>query len=600
MRNCPVKAIAFDNNRGSVDINFDRCVGCGVCIGLCASSAILPIDSKMEVKNILQNNEIVVAICDPSISGEFVDISDYRKFVQMIRKLGFTYVNEVSFGADVIACKYNELIEQYKGKYFISSNCPSVVNFIEKYNTELLSNVAPLLNPVFATARIVRHKYGENIKVVCITPCLSIKHDIRKEEYMGLIDGSLTFVELREMFAEDGIVESSFDYSDFDPPFGYKGSLFPIMRGFLEAMGKDTTVLTADMISVSGYADVKEIAKIFKSNITTLHRHYDPYFCQGGCIMGKGTSSNGEKFMRMSAVVKYADKRLATFDIVRWKREIDEYIKLDYSCTFKNNSQLQPTPEHSKIQEVLSVLGVNKLKSNSGCGACGFGSCKEFAVSVAKGISTPYSCLTYSLKQQNDYIENLQNINKRLSETEEALKTSESTANKEKIELENNQEIITNLLQKLPFGIIIADNNFKVVYANRTFAQLMGDDIVEIEEVIPGLKGADLNSLIPKDIMTTFRYVLQSAESVGDKDIVINDVPLLISLFPIKRKDMVGAFIRDIENPLVQKEQIIDRVNKAIDENMKMVQEIGFLLGEGASKTERTLNSIIKTYLNVK
>lgn len=598
VRNCPVKSIDFDNKTDKVSINFDRCVGCGICIGLCASNAIKPINSINDVKQILQNNNKVVAICGPSISGEFVDISDYRRFVQMIRKLGFTYVNEVSFGADIIAIKYNELIKKHVGKYFLTSNCPSVVNMIEKYNTELLPNMAPLLTPAFATAKIVRHKYGNDIKVVYITPCLSAKHDIHKEGNKSLIDAALTFIELREMFAEDGIVESSFDYSDFDSPVGYKGSLFPISRGFIETMECNKTLLDSDIASVSGYNDVKEITKIFQNNTNTLDLHFDLYFCQGGCITGKGTSPNGEKFMRKAAVCKYANKRLSNFDISQWKRDIELYSELDFSRTFENNNQILPTPEDSKIKEVLKTLRINHTNENSGCGACGFSSCKEFAVSVAKGLSTPYSCLTYSMKQQNDYIENLHNINQRLSETETALKQSEENAKNEKIELENTQEIITSLLQKLPFGIIIVDSNLKVVYTNRKFAKLMGEDIVEIEEIIPGLKGADLNSLIPKDIITSFKYALQSIEAVNDKDIIINDIPLLISIFPIGRQDMVGAFIRDVENPLVQKEQIIERINRAIDENMNMVQKIGFLLGEGASKTERTLNSIIKNYIN--
>lgn len=598
VRNCPVKAIAYDNQTGLVNINFNRCVGCGICIGLCASNAIQPIDSKQEVKTILQTNENVVAICDPSISGEFVDISDYRKFVQMIRKLGFSYVHEASFGADIIAIKYNELLQKYKGKYFIFANCPSVMSLIEKYNTELLPNIAPLISPAFATAKIVRHKYGNDIKVVYITSCLSIKHDIKQEENAGLIDSALTFVELRDMFNEDGIVESSFEYSDFDYPVGYKGSIFPVMRGFIETMGCNTSVLSGETATISGYTDVKEITKIFKDNISYLNHHFDTYFCQGCCIMGKGTTPNGEKFVRKAAVVKYANKRLADFNIDQWSKDIDTYSQLDFSRNFINDNQILPLPDSKKIQEVLTQLGVNRKNKNTGCGACGFNSCKDFAISVAKGISTPYSCLTYSMKQQNDYIHNLQNINQKLSQTETALKESESKATREKIELENSQEIINNLMQKLPLGIIIIDNNLKIVYANHTFAQLMGDDIVEIEEVIPGLKGADLSSIIPNDIMTSFKYVSQSAQPVNDKDIQINDTPLLISIFPIKRKDMIGAFIRDVENPIVQKEQIIDRINKAIDENMRMVQEIGFLLGEGASNTERTLNSIIKNYIN--
>jgi hypothetical protein len=40
------------------------------------------------------------------------------------------------------------------------------------------------------------------------------------------------------------------------------------------------------------------------------------------------------------------------------------------------------------------------------------------------------------------------------------------------------------------------------------------------------------------------------------------------------------------------------RLTEVIDENFDMVQKIAYLLGEGASKTEQMLNSIIETYKN--
>ena len=48
--------------------------------------------------------------------------------------------------------------------------------------------------------------------------------------------------------------------------------------------------------------------------------------------------------------------------------------------------------------------------------------------------------------------------------------------------------------------------------------------------------------------------------------------------------------------PQVQKEEVITRVTDVVDKNLEMVQKIGFLLGEGASETEKMLNSIIESF----
>ncbi|MCK7530505.1 MAG: hypothetical protein MZV63_05405 [Marinilabiliales bacterium] len=46
----------------------------------------------------------------------------------------------------------------------------------------------------------------------------------------------------------------------------------------------------------------------------------------------------------------------------------------------------------------------------------------------------------------------------------------------------------------------------------------------------------------------------------------------------------------------MQREEVITRVSDVIDKNLEMVQKIGFLLGEGASETEKMLNSIVESF----
>jgi GTP-sensing pleiotropic transcriptional regulator CodY len=48
--------------------------------------------------------------------------------------------------------------------------------------------------------------------------------------------------------------------------------------------------------------------------------------------------------------------------------------------------------------------------------------------------------------------------------------------------------------------------------------------------------------------------------------------------------------------PEVQKEEVVNRLTEVIDKNLSYVQQIGFILGEGAAETERMLNSIIESY----
>src|SRR6056297_2522761 len=213
VRVCPVNAIEVKVNRNYARVIPERCIGCGSCTTVCPEDAIRFRDSKEETKKILQSNAKKVAIVAPSISGEFHDITDYRKFVKMIKQLGFNHVNEVSFGADIIALKYKELFENFKGKYYITSNCPVVVNHVRKFHPESVNNLAPLVSPMVATAKIVRKKYGSDTKVVYIGPCIDSKEEATLYNDDGKIDSVLTFVELRDLFKEFHIQESKLEYS---------------------------------------------------------------------------------------------------------------------------------------------------------------------------------------------------------------------------------------------------------------------------------------------------------------------------------------------------------------------------------------------------
>lgn len=152
------------------------------------------------------------------------------------------------------------------------------------------------------------------------------------------------------------------------------------------------------------------------------------------------------------------------------------------------------------------------------------------------------------------------------------------------------------MIQKLPAGIVIVNENLRVVESNTSFVDMLGEDAAMINEVIPGLKNADLKTLLPFSFYNLFKYVLTTNTDVLGKDLHFEDKMLNISIYSIVKNKVVGAVIRDMYLPEVQKEELVKRLTEVIDQNLQMVQEIGFLLGEGASNTERMLNSLIETH----
>ena len=592
VRACPVKAIKVESEHPKPSIMHERCIGCGNCYSVCSDDAIVIRDGKSGLKELLRGEEPVAALLDPSIAGEFPDITDYRKFVSMIRKLGFSFVQEVAFGVELVAEEYRQLIDSGKGKYYIFSNCPVTVMYVEKYKPGLIKNLAPIMPPVIATSRVVRKLRGENVRLAYISPLIASKEEAARLSDRENIDTVLTFMELRELFKEFNIDEKNLEYSEFDDPIGYKGSLFPLASGILEAADIDQRVLSSKVITVEGDLIFDSIDE-FEENITSIKSHFNIFYKE--FIMGRGTSPDAKKWLRRSQLIRYLNRRLKSYDDKTHRKELEKYADLDLGREFMKDDQRIPEPPEKEVEKIQQEL--SKHEGNErGCGACGYRSCRDFAVAIAQKLAVPEMCTFYASRNTMDHIQSLKISNEKLAQAQAALKESEKIARKEKEAASEASGITHAMLQKLPSAVVILDQNLKIIQANESFIEMLGEEAKEINQVIPGMTGADLKTLLPYNIHNLFTYVLANNEDITDRDIMLNEKQFSISVFVIRKEKIIGAVIRDLSSPEVQKEEIVKRLTDVVDKNLGLVQQIGFILGEGASETERMLNSIIESY----
>ena len=595
VRVCPVNAIKVEAHKEYPEVMHNACIGCGHCLKVCSPGAISYMSSKEETKSLLSSEGRTAAICGPSISGEFHDITDYRKFVEMIRALGFDLVLESSFGVDLVARKYRELFSDFMGKYYITANCPAIVSLIEKFHPDLTDNLAPIVSPMIATAMVIRQKYGKDVRIVYIGPCVETKKEGKKYRDDRHIDSVLTFTELRELFTEFNITEKKVEFSDFDPPIGNKGSLYPISSGMLEAADIDQRLLSGNVITAEGRNNILDAVRQFEKNIDSIKKHFNLFYNEG-CIMGPGTSRGGDKYLRHALVVDYAKKRLAGFNQEIWEKEMNEYSALDLTRKYRKNDQRLPWPDEDAIQDILQVIGKENNADEIGCASCGYPSCRDFAVAVARGLAKTDMCLTFTLKNRHDYIKAMRETNQKLADTQEALKKSEKNARRDQQLARESFETTRTMLEKLPSSVVLVDNELKVIQANKSFINILEEEVRMIEDVIPGLKGADLKTLLPYNFHNLFSYVLSHDDNIVNRDVHFNETLYNVSIFTIRKNKIVGAVMRDLYVPEIRKEEVIKRVTDVIDTNLELVQQIGFLLGEGASKTEAMLNSIVESY----
>jgi hypothetical protein len=448
---------------------------------------------------------------------------------------------------------------------------------------------------MIANAKVVRDLYGSDIKVVFIGPCIGAKEEADRFEGNSKVDEVLTFAELRELFDENGIKESNIEFSDFNEPCGYKGSLYPISTGIINASGLSQDLLTGTVVTAKSKEEILAAINQFEQGIHFINKHFNLFYCEG-CMMGPGMKPDGKKYNRQTSVTTYTSKRLKEFNMARWNNDLKQYQHLDLKREFKTNNQRLPMPPEEKIDEVLKIIEKNNYEENLGCKACGYDSCRDFAIDVASGITRPDMCIMHSLKSKQEYIKSLKQTNDKLAKTQQALQNSEKRALGEKQLAQDALETTQTMLHKLPTPMVIVDENLKIIGSNESFVTILGEDAAEINEIIPGLLGADLKTLLPVQFYKLFAFVISSNDDVIGRDVHLNDKLLNVTIFSIKKNKVVGAVIRDMNIPEVRKEEVINRVTEVIEQNLDLVQQIAFLLGEGAAKTEKMLNSIIESH----
>jgi PAS domain S-box-containing protein len=155
--------------------------------------------------------------------------------------------------------------------------------------------------------------------------------------------------------------------------------------------------------------------------------------------------------------------------------------------------------------------------------------------------------------------------------------------------------ISSTMLQKIRAGIVIVSDEMKIIESNLGFARLIGGENEELYETIPGLRGAELEMLVPGVISDMFRSIFETGENRIDRDIRYQNKLLAIEIATIQKHKIAGALIRDLSAPMLERAEIIERARQVNRKNMKTVQQIAYLLGENAAQTEELLNSIIES-----
>lgn len=314
------------------NINND-CINCGQCILTCPSGALVPrYDYKKVLNYINDTNKIVIAFTAPAVRVAIGDEFDFApgtflegKMVSALRKIGFNYCFDATFGADLTVMEESyELIEHLKKnkKPLFTSCCPSWVKYFTTYHKQDIKHLSTCKSPISMQSTMIKTYFKdmynieeEKIITVSIVPCVSKKYE--KVLYPET-DFSLTTKELAMMIRESNIDFKLLKDDEFDKLLGKSSSsglIFGTSGGVTEAVLRTSYYMLNGKKAPAKFYHFEELRneQDFKIATVDLQKYYvkvavvnkistviDKYdllkdydfvevmACPGGCIGGGG------------------------------------------------------------------------------------------------------------------------------------------------------------------------------------------------------------------------------------------------------------------------------------------------------------------------
>ncbi|MRR20283.1 2Fe-2S iron-sulfur cluster binding domain-containing protein [bacterium] len=239
-----VVAPAFEQN-----LEYSPCTYCGQCVAVCPTGALTEVDHTRDVlRAIVDPTKTVVVQTAPAVRAALGEEFGLKpgtlvtgKLVAALKELGFDYVFDTDFAADLTIMEEGTELLTRLGKYLkgdkdanipiLTSCCPGWVNFFEHNYPDMKDVPSTAKSPQQMFGAIAKTYFADKIKVrrqdmvvVSIMPCLAKKYESQRPEFAvdgnPDVDFSISTRELAHFIRQANIDFNNLPDMEFDRPLG--------------------------------------------------------------------------------------------------------------------------------------------------------------------------------------------------------------------------------------------------------------------------------------------------------------------------------------------------------------------------------------------
>ena len=257
-----VVAPAFERN-----LDHSECTYCGQCVAVCPTAALTEVDHTNQVIRLLADpNKTVIVQTAPAVRAALGEEFGMEagtlvtgKMVASLRRLGFDYVFDTDFAADLTIMEEGAELLDRLTKYLngdkdvklpmLTSCCPGWVSFFEHHFPDMLDIPSTARSPQQMFGAIAKTYFAEkinvkreNLVVVSIMPCVAKKYECTRDEFSVNgnpdVDYALSTRELANLIKRANINFNKLPDEEFDTPMGESTGaavIFGTTGGVIEA-----------------------------------------------------------------------------------------------------------------------------------------------------------------------------------------------------------------------------------------------------------------------------------------------------------------------------------------------------------------------------